>query len=531
MKLAEITDADLERYAKDFIAWSESPIGFYPGKRFDQRRQRWLTSREPITWVPRQRRWIEYALARNEKGDFLRDEIWCIDIGKSGKTMLGAALAQWRGMFSDLPGEVLLAANAKQQSKVRTYAALLQSIRLSPAPFTEAATRDEIKWRSGNVARPVPLNAETQAGSDPLMWHFDEVWAYTTDTALAMFSEAKSAPTQNVSLRVITTYPGYFQDAGPLNEMLKSFFDEENIPRPGVKRPIDDLPIYEKDNVLVWWNHEPYPWHLREISGLTFLQRERRKFKGRENEYKRIWQAQVVSKTNVFIHPVLWHQCEDEEHRPLAPEETGRTGVLGFDIGWKRDSSAGVFRGYNLVDHRRELQDHRIWRPVYDPDRPGEPPEVKMASVASWVINHIRQHNVLAVYYDQTQAASIVQEIEEAIRRMNKRTKLVSVDQGKLRAKGDMHYYDLIADGLLRNYPQCGDLTQHVLDASARYTRSSGDFRLDKRVEGIHIDGAVADAMCCLGILENISLFRMSRRVPLGPRPHPNPYRRIYQGR
>jgi phage terminase large subunit-like protein len=508
------------------VSWSESPIGFYPTKKYDARRMIWENSREPIEWVDKQRRWLDHVFTR----PFAYDEVWVIDIGKSGKTMIGAALAQWFGMFSDLPGEILLAANAREQSKVRTYKALNQSIALSPNPLVIDSTRTEVRWKSGNMARPVPLNAGTQAGSDALLITFDEVWNYTTDAALEMFAEAKSSPTMNVSMRVITTYPGYRQDDGPLNDMLKDFFDDVGDPNPGTERipGLEDLPCYKRGTIFLWWNHEPYPWHLREVEGQTFLDRQRRALGRRPNEFKRIWQAQIVSREETFVHPLVWAKCEDDDWSPLPSTAQGVVGIIGVDIGVMRDSSAVVMRGLDPETLRIPLYDHKIWRPMPDPDRPGEPPEVRLKEVAQWILDRIRRHRILAVYYDPTQAKLMAQLLQEEIKMGGFSAKLVPVEQGKRRIEADMHYKDLIYAGELRNYPQSADLTQHVLDASARYI-SGGRFRIDKSQQGIHVDGAVADSQACLGVKEHQNDFLYTHRSRRPKRRPPmNHYREAF---
>jgi len=531
--MTKISEQDVWRYSRSFVAWSESPIGFYPGKRWDERLQAWVDSKDPIKWVERQRRWLDHVFTVGPDDRLPYDSVWIIDIGKSGKTMIGAALAQWVGMFSELPGEILIAANAHKQAGVRTYGTLRQSLRLSPMPYTEYVTQNETRWKSGSVARPVPLKAETQAGSDALLWCFDEVWAYTSETALKMFSEAKASPTQNVSLKVVTTYPGYKQDDGPLNNLLDDFFNENGELMPGVERVagLEDLPCYARGTTFLWWNHDPYPWHLCEIRGKTFLERQRLDYKGRESEYRRIWEARLVSREDTFVHPARWYECEDHDLAPLTPYDQGVKMVIGFDIGVKRDTTACVARAYDPATRRYTLLEHRIWHPRLDPDRLGDAPEVPLDEVFQWLLDRMRRHQVIAIYYDPTHAYHLAQMLKGEITKSGFSTKMVEVEQGARREKADMSYFDLIMRRELRNYPQCADLTQHVLNASKRW-RAGGNFRINKvsQASSVKVDAAVADSQACLGVTENIDLFlqRDRRRPALVPKP--SPYQRIYMG-
>ena len=531
MPTPNISDADLKRYGESFITWSEGPIGFFPEKRYNVAKQEWFPSRLPIVWEPRQRAWLDHCFTFVD-GELPYDDIWNIDIGKSGKTMIGAAVGQWRGMFSDLPGEVLFGANSKDQSAIRTYAQLRRSIELSPVPYTLENTKSQITWIGGNVGRPLPLNAETTAGADANYLNLDEVWGYTSDAAKKMFAEGKHSPTMNISLRLINTYPGYKQDSGPLNDLLDLFFDEEGNVRKNIERPLGvTMPAYALGTTFLWWNHEPYPWHLKKKKGITFLERERQSFKGREEEFRRIWQARVVSKGTTFIDPVRWAACEDVDHMPTLMHPMSGQGkemmVLGVDIGVKRDTTAVVARGLDAMSGRLPLKTHKIWYPIIDEERPYEPSEVPLEQVGQWIMDLIRNHRVLAIYADPTQAYLLLQLLRKAISNEGFSTKIVEVEQGKTRMEADMAYHDLIYTTRLRNYPQCGDLTQHVLDAEARYTRG-GSFRLDKSAKtGVYNDGAVADSQACLGVMELQSEF-VRPNLPRRKKKLKSPYKAAY---
>lgn len=523
----KFTDEQMIAWANSFVLWSEGPIGFFPEKRYNPNTELWEGSKAPIVWVPRQRAWLEHVFTFTD-GLLPYDDVWNIDIGKSGKTMIGAAVGQWRGMFSDLPGEVQFAANALRHASIRTYDQLRRSVALSPVPHTIESHKEFIKWVNGNVGRPLPLNAETTSGADSNYMNFDEVWAYTTEAALKMFSESKHSPTMNVSLRMVNSYPGYKQDKGPLNELIARFFDEEGNVREHVERPLGStLPAYAIGTTFLWWNHEPYIWHLRKLKGKTFLEREREGFKGRDEEYRRIWQARVVSKGSTFIDPTRWMACEDMDLRPILPEDRREMMVIGVDIGVKRDSSFTTARGLDTLTRRLPLKDHRVWYPRMIEGDDYERPEIAITDIEAWIMQRIRRHKVLAVYYDPTQAYLLAQRLKEAIRKEGFSTKLVEVEQGKTRMEADMAYYDLIYTGKLQNYPQCHELTQHVLDAEARYTRG-GSFRLDKSAKvGVYIDGAVADSQACLGVMELQSEF-MRPNMPRRKKKRKSPYQTAY---
>ncbi|KKK75795.1 hypothetical protein LCGC14_2870160, partial [marine sediment metagenome] len=129
-----------------------------------------------------------------------------------------------------------------------------------------------------------------------------------------------------------------------------------------------------------------------------------------------------------------------------------------------------------------------------------------------------------------TSAKTLIRDMPEI-----KPTILVSVptvfnkvyDGLKKRMEAEVAYYDLIYTGKLQNYPQCHELTQHVLDAEARYTRG-GSFRLDKSAKvGVYIDGAVADSQACLGVMELQSEF-VRPNLPRRKKKLKSPYKAAY---
>jgi hypothetical protein len=78
------------------------------------------------------------------------------------------------------------------------------------------------------------------------------------------------------------------------------------------------------------------------------------------------------------------------------------------------------------------------------------------------------------------------------------------------RLKADTEYRALIAEKALRNYPECGKLTDHVRAAVAQ-EREEG-FRLSKRKSSSRIDLAVADSMCNFMVTRYVSRFESLAR-------------------
>lgn len=532
-----ISKADLALYARSFVDWSESEIGFYVNQYYDEDAQEWVKvpNWQPIRWHERQARVLRHLFTLDARGRLPVQELWWVDIGKSGKTLLQAALAQWFGLFIDQSAEVLLAANSKDQAGVRCFKQLMDSVENCLFQYRAELyeyTSNVITFRStGNVARPIPMKAGTQAGSNAVFIAFDEIWGYEGERAKAMMAEMKESPTRNLSFIMVTSYPPFLEDEGPLNETLNYFFDEYERPKVD-KHGIalidgyEDLPLYyaPETGQVVWWNHEPYPWHVkRYASGLTFIERQRNKPDVTNNHFLRIWEARRVHREDAFTHEEHWDACDDDELAPLGREDRGLPLVAAVDIGVKGDTSAGVARSYNPVRQSLDLRTHIILRPAtYAPEQKVD----IIADMQAWVWKLHTEQNLLACYYDPSQFLHAARELEKL------GVKMVEFTQNTMRITADTAYRGHIMSHTLKNYSGSGDLKQHVMHAVA-VERGNGTIRLDKRKTSAHIDAAVADSMCCYGCLEQRLAFeRLARRgnkPPPPPQAQRSPWRDIFR--
>jgi len=480
--VAEKLDWDL--YARSFVDWAESKTGFYVGRAYNERRREWVKHGrpQPVRFPTTQEKALRFLFTLDGKGRLPVDSLLWIDIGKSFKTGIAAALGQWFGMFIDPPGaEVLLAANAKNQAHVRAYGALRRSVQWNPyAKALAEVYEQEIRFlETEATARAIPLKASTQAGSDAVFIDFDEKWSYGPE-AEQFVSEMKPSPTRNISFQMTQTYPGYYGDRGLLNKDIARFFTEDDLPKEDLNRVFEDVPLWIDGRSAIFWNHEPYPWHTE-----AFLEEQRNDL--RPSEFRRIWQAYRTEPSETLFDMRLWDKLTDPDMFPLGPQDRGEIVVLGLDLGIKHDSSAVTVRGYDPETGRYPLRDHRIWKP-----RPGLEGGELIKAVGQYIIDLHRRHRILGVFYDETQAAFLATLLGDA------RVPMEAVSQNRGRDEADQLYYDLVMSGVLRNYEGSEDLRRHVGSAVARYTRNG--FRIMKQLSTSSIDGCIADVMCCSGV-------------------------------
>lgn len=506
------------RCKRDFVYWSESEIGFYVDQHWDDKAQRWIKKRAPIVWDDKHRRLFSWALAIGENGRLPLSELWMIDIGKSAKSLSGAAVAEWFGMYVDRDAEIQLAANAREHAAIRVYGQLINSLDWSPhgGELASWIANSLTFMATNNIVRPVAMRGASVSGGNAIFQQFDEIWAYAGDRARNMMAEMKESPTRNVSFTLITSYPPFEGDDGPLNDTLNAFFDSQNNPREHIEQVegLEDLPLWlnTKTGVAVWWNHDPYPWHLAtDRFNNTFLDRQRQSYKdkGMLNEYLRIWEARRVTREDSLIPEDRWDACEDLEFEPAGKFNRNTPMVVALDAGWKGDSAGATARAWNPVTQKWELRAHKIWYPGYYRDQPAGN---ILLDMQEWVVDLNQQYNVLAVGYDPTQLVMMAAELEKA------GIKTVEVNQNSDRAAADTYYRGQILSASLRNYP-CAILKQHVMNAVA-IQRNNGTIKIDKRKTTHQIDLAVADSMCLfVGLQYKTEFERLVRRKYRPPMP------------
>lgn len=513
------------------MKWSEGDLGFYVNQYHDPKLQDsyaqpiWIEypkgREKPIKWDPRQRRVLEHVFQINEAGQLPYVELYWIDIGKSAKTLLQAALCQWMGMFVASRAELLLAANSREQSGVRCYRALTDSISWNPKRNMIADVLDKrIKfYGTDNECRPVAMKAKTASGGNAIFIGFDEMWGYEGELARDMVAEMKASPTRNISFIMVTSYPPFEGDDGPLNDALDLFFKNDDTPKEGVEKVegLEDLPFWTLGDTAFWWNHAPYPWHTP-----AFMNRQRTKATTRLAQYLRIWEARRTARSDAFIPLDRWDECEDAEWEGLTSVDRDIPMVIAADVSIRRDGSACVARTYNPDTRRFDLLAHKIWKAT---DHEGNPRDM-LGEIEQWILDKNMRHKVLRVYYDPHQAEGMARNLEKA------KIEVAEFTQNNMRKAADTGYFGHIVSKTLRNYPQCRDLREHVAHAIG-VEDGMEHVRLDKRKSSHQIDGAVADSMCCFGVQEMTDILatawrRKSFKTRLKPA-RPNAYKRIYR--
>ena len=526
----------LALHERSFVDWSESEYGFYVDQWFDERRDMWIENDpRPIRWPEKQRRALEWIFTIRENGRLPITELWWVDIGKSAKSLIGAAVVQWFGQHIAGNAEIQLAANSREHAGLRVYEALRKSLRLNPhggqfAEWVNDSPGDSSKLvfaKTRNVVRPVSTRAGSVAGGNPILRQIDEIWDYEGEAADALVGELKASPTRNISFLLVTSYPSFEGDDGPLMRTLNAFFDR-GVPRPGIEQVpgLEDLPLWvdPSTGAALWWNHDPYPWHLMRMpNGQTFIEQQLAKRDVTEPHKRRVWMAEVVQREDTFMPMDQWDECTDDHLLPLGPDDKDVPLVIAVDAASKHDSTAGVARDWDGDFYR--LRAHKIITAKEAKAIAGDTRDM-IQEIKEWVWQMHQRHNVLKVYYDPSH-------FDDAAADLKRRgVKIEEFTQNTMRTEADTHYRGLIIARRLKNYRQSLDLRDHVKNAVG-VEQGNGSVRIDKRKSSKKIDAAVADSMCCYGVKEHKQQFmRLIQQRGRKPLPAPrNVFNEIFRVR
>lgn len=495
LKQHELSDADLfALHERSFVDWSESEYGFYVDQWFDVEARggkgAWREGvLSPIRWPEKQRRVLEWAFTLNDEGRLPLSELWWVDIGKSAKSLIAAALGQWFGQFIASNSEMPFFANSREHAGGRSFKALTDSLRWNPIG-QELADWDTgkavFKW-TGNKALVVPTSPGSISGGNNVYRAMDEVWDYTDPMHDTLMGEAKGSPTRNISFMIVTSYPPFAEDAGPLGKALNDFM-EHGAPKAGIEQVegLEDLPLWVDGNgVGLWWNHEPYPWHLMKYdNGQTFIEREMNRKGVSKAQALRIWRAEVVQRDETFMPMEKWDALEDPEWHPLGINDRKVPIVAAVDIGIKGDHSAGIAVDWDIVSQKTRLRADKHTKPS---DYVGRDQRDAIQDMKSWVWKLHQEQNLIACGYDPRD----FQQAAGELRKLG--VNMVEFTQNNMRTEADTHFQGLILGGKLLNY-YAPHIREHILNTNARLI-GDGGIRLVKPKNSRKIDYTVTYSM------------------------------------
>jgi phage terminase large subunit-like protein len=256
---------------------------------------------------------------------------------KNSKSTMGAMAAVYEMFQGPQYGEIIIAANSREQGSWIQFDKIQKAILLNPLLAVECKITDgyiEV-LKTHTTVRVVAPNFRTTAGFNPSLTLFDELWAYEKDNARKFYDELTTVPTRAEPLTIIWTYAGFDEDS-LLFEIYKKGMEGKD------------------KKMFFFWSHK----NLASWISDDYLKTQRKRL--RPNTFLRLHENRWTESEEAFIEPDDWDACVHRDHHPLLPNKDIVI-MVGIDASVKNDSSAVVAvtkRGNEIV-----LVAHRKWQP------------------------------------------------------------------------------------------------------------------------------------------------------------------------
>ncbi|MBD3387443.1 MAG: hypothetical protein GF414_00705 [Candidatus Altiarchaeales archaeon] len=406
----------------------------------------------PIRLHPIQKRILRAALTK-VGGRFPYATIVYSTIKKSGKTRLAAGVASWYAATQAAFNEIYCLANDGVQSTDRILKAVRKSVKLSKKAGKGSmaawdAYKTEIRLPNDTFIRALPCNAEGEAGSNPGLTVWSEMWGYSEAHKERLWTEMTIPPTRwGRALRWVESYAGYTGESLVLENLYNVGTKE------GERHPLfPDLPVYYNlaANMFCYWDDgdaaRRMPWqtedyYRQEASLLTPTEFDR--------IHRNLW-ADPVQKA---IPIEWWDACMGR-----VPALDGATKVnMAIDASVSGDCTACVLTSRDPKDPSKIMvRAVRIWTPPKGGKIDLE--ETVLATLLEW---H-GAYNLKEVAYDPYQLHNMMTRV-----RKMKLVKLHEFGQAGERSKADKQLLDLISAKRMVHRGE-SELRQHVDNAQAK---------------------------------------------------------------
>jgi hypothetical protein len=275
---------------------------------------------ETLKLEPHQRRIINAAFALDERGKQRYRTLVYSAPKKSGKTEIGSALTY--AFLRLYGGQCYSIANDQEQASSRMFQRVVETLELmrekDPHLYLKVIHPDYaekifkgrvIRFSPADQINPgphelayIPNDFRGEAGGMPALTMWDELWGYSSSSSERLWTEMQPVPTLPVSMRIVTTYAGFYGESHLLYSIYESLVDPDphtEEPRGNRVTGLEDLPCFEKGSYFCYWDHEArMPWHT-----LEFMEEARSdpSLNGREQEYERIWRNRWITGLDAFI--------------------------------------------------------------------------------------------------------------------------------------------------------------------------------------------------------------------------------------
>lgn len=446
---------------------------------------------------------LRYCLKRKANGHLPFPTVIWSQVKKSGKTTIAGAVTQYATETWGRFPEIYTVGNDADQARERAFAQMKKSIMARP-DYIESRQAVPGQWilhekkfmclKNGATVKAIAADFKGEAGSNPVLTVWTELWGYTSDAALKFWAEMAPSPTRPDSMRWVETYAGFEGES----ELLYGLYD--NAVNKGrqltageigdvgcfdeAPNPTDKVPCYvnEASGIFAFWDSGPearrMPWQQGEQGERYYANEASTQTPG---QFDRLHYNLWVSAESAFVPIEQWDSCR--RPAPLAPGDKTPI-VLALDAAVSGDcfGLVGVSRD---PDNKADVA-IRIVR-KWDPPQGGT---IDYAGPRAAVKQICKDYNVVEIAYDMYQlhdfATTLMKEGIGWFRVFN---------QDAERRKSDKLLFDLIMHRRIRHDGNL-ELREHITNANAKQSLE-GDTKLKivKKSESRKIDLVVCTSM------------------------------------
>lgn len=442
-------------------------------------------TRRPIVLLPHQKKLLRAMTVLDPDPAWgwafrWRTLLWST-IKKSGKTTVSALYARWAAEAWGPFQEIYNLGNKLQQAQGRAFKRIKMSILLSPSMVREQwdiqATRMTY-LPNGSEIQALPINDAGEAGSNPSLTVWTELWGFQYEEALRMWDEMQPVPTRPLSQRFIDTYAGYEGESELLWDLWQMALREGD-------RLDDDLPLYGVPSAgLIAYidtgvDARRMPWQQGEAGRQYYANQKKIE---RPHNYDRLHNNYWTSRVHALVPMPLWDRLIYD--RALMTDDVPVW--LAADAAISGDSmalTAVTVLGENVIELESWIWDApKVGKLDYD------------ATLLPQVRDLLARYHIVGICYDEYQLHSDFMRLWRELQ--GKGIAFYAFPQGTPRVLADTHLVKRITEGRLRHTGN-PKLRQHIQNADGKELQGGEALRMVKRSDSKKIDGAVALSMAC----------------------------------
>ncbi len=380
---------------RSFVEWCDAEPGFALASQYIEETDEYIQGGK-LGLTKIQREVLGHCLTPDEHGKLPYTTIVFSAPKKSGKTTIGAAIGMWFAEEGPPGSEIYSIANDQEQATDRVFADICYDAVNNRGIMPK---KHEIRMPNGTVFRAVAQEHKSAAGGRQALTIWDELWGYTTERSMQMWSEMQPIPTVPISLRVVVTYAGYVGKSNLLEDLYHKVMDNGE-PVAELAHIVDEqgTPVcWHKGRIFMYWDTVPrMPWQTDAYYDTALDE-------NRPSEFLRLHRNQWVTGMEEFIPIEMWDGCVTlDKPLDLLPEDPRKqlSIVIAVDASTKHDCTATV--GVYFDTQRGVVGEafHHIWTP-----KPGEPIDLELTVEASILAAKKMGYRISLIGYDPTQLA------------------------------------------------------------------------------------------------------------------------------